>query len=203
MSAELTSALRREGRRGQSLSAGGFTLTEILLIAALTGLIATAGGASAFNTYKRYLVEKGARQFYLAARYARLFATEQHVHCRLMIDRKNQRFYVTTELSEGLSEEGVRMISNTYTKPTELNGRVQFEKVSVFGGSEPAAQDGRDGAVITFYPNGTADMSAIQLGDGESCFSVYVMAATGKVRVESGPAAAAPVEVIDLDREGF
>jgi prepilin-type N-terminal cleavage/methylation domain-containing protein len=183
--------------------ARGFTLAEVLVVVSLIGLMATAGGGVAYNTYKRYLVEKAARQLYLAARYARLFAVEHHMQCRLVLDKTNRRFYLTAERAEAPAGETMRMIANSYTKPMELSGRVEFEKINVVSGYEGAVEGLSEGAVITFYPDGTADMSAVQLGDGENHFAVYILAATGKAHVEFGLAAQGPVEVVDLDMEGY
>ena len=166
--------------------------------------MASAGGNAAYTTYRRYLVEKSARQLYLTARYARLFAVERHAHCRLVLDKTNRRFHLLAELSDAATRDAaVLTIVNSYAKPTELPGRVEFEQINVLSGRDSAAEGAGDGAIITFYPDGTADMSAIQLGDGENHFSVYVMAATGKASVQFGPADEAPVEIVDLDMEGY
>ncbi|MBE0536111.1 MAG: hypothetical protein IH624_10620 [Phycisphaerae bacterium] len=195
------SAVRLCGRRP---AAHGFTLAEILVIVALLGLLATSSGNVAYSTYRRFQVEKAARQLYLAARYARIFAVERHMYCRLVLDKTNRRFFITAERADMQGVDGAaRIIANSYTKPTELPGLVEFEQINVLSGYATAAEGITDGAVITFYPDGTADMSAIQIGDGESHFAVYVLAATGKVQVQFGLASETPVDVVDLDMEGY
>ena len=177
---------------------------EVLVVVALIGLLASASGNAVYSTYKRYLVEKAARQLYLSARYARLFAVERRMYCRLVLDKANRRFFLTAQRPDVPAEEGaMRIIVSSYAKPTELSGGVEFERISVLSTYEAPVEGVKDATVITFCPDGTADMSAVQIGDGQSHFAVYVLAATGKATVQFGEAAEAPVEVVDLDMEGY
>ncbi len=48
----------------------GFTIVEMLVVVVIIALIASVGGGIYVGTYKRMLVEKAARDFVLAAKYA-------------------------------------------------------------------------------------------------------------------------------------
>ena len=49
----------------------GFTLVEVLVVVVIIGLLGGLGGGVYIGTYKKLLVEKAARDFFLTAKYAR------------------------------------------------------------------------------------------------------------------------------------
>ena len=54
----------------------GFTIVELLVVITIIALLAGIGGGFHIGTYKRMLVEKTARDLFLAAKYARIMAIE-------------------------------------------------------------------------------------------------------------------------------
>jgi hypothetical protein len=98
-------------------------------------------------------------------------------------------------------EAAVKLISDAYSKPTEFGGKVEFEQIKVISSLQAESEIGDDdeSKSIVFYPDGTADTAALQIGDGKNHYAVYVSAATGKAQVRLGEAEEMPVEVVDLD----
>lgn len=178
---------------------GGFTIIELLLVVSIIALMAGASGAMYFGTYKRMLVEKAAREVLLAAKYARIIAIEKQKRCKLMLDDTNSSYLLTMPGANSQTDGGQSVITNQYTKPHQFAGDVKFEQIQITS----TARGGDAGAesVIVFRPNGTADMAVLQIGDGKNHCTVYISAATGKGRIESGEAMETGLEVLDLDAE--
>ena len=186
--------------------AGGFTLIELLAVAALIALMASAAGGLAYGTYRKMLVEKAAKGVYLAAKYARLLAVEKQMYCRLMLDKESRSFCLTLGGGDLTSEEeaAMKLVSDAYSKPTEFGGEVEFEQIKVISSLHAETEIGNEdeSKSIVFYPDGTADTAAVQIGDGKNHYAVYVLAATGKAQVRLGEADEMPVEIVDLDMDG-
>ena len=84
----------------------GFTIVEMLLVVVVIALIAGASGGIWLGTYKNMLARKSAREFLLAAKYARILAIERQSPCRIILDAENNKFWlVINEFSERLREE--------------------------------------------------------------------------------------------------
>lgn len=178
----------------------GFTIAEMLIVAALIALLAAAGGGIYVGTYRHSLVKKSARDFLLTARYARIVAVERQRPCSLEIDETNGRFWLRVDVPNEQSEETEKVIvRDFYTRPVEFGGDVKFESVQVSSGdSEQTFMPERQREII-FQPDGTAQAAVIQIGDGENCYSVSISAATGKAKVCFGAADKVEVTTIDLD----
>lgn len=178
---------------------GGFTIIEMMLVVSIIALLAGASGAMYFGTYKRMLVEKAAREVLLAAKYARIIAIEKQKSCKLMLDNTNNSYLLIVP-GAGLRGDGAEnVITNQYTKPRQFVGDVKFEQIQITSRAQ-AGDAGAEG-VIVFRPGGTADMAVLQIGDGKNHCTVYISAATGKGRIESGEAMETGLEVLDLDAE--
>jgi len=173
--------------------AGGFTLIELLAVVALIALIASASGNLAYGTYRKMLVEKGARGVYLAAKYARLLAVERQTHCRLMLDQDNRSFFLTMGDAD----------MDACCRPTQFGDGVKFEEIKIVSSLQADLQGETLSQSIVFYPDGTADTAAVQIGDGKNHYAVYVSAATGKARLRLGQAREMPLETVDLDMENY
>ena len=178
---------------------GGFTLIEILLVVAIIALLAAAAGPIFIGTYKRHSIEKSARQLLLAAKYARTIAIERQASCYLRLDKDKHRYTISMQVPDRDADRMVEtVIKDNYFKPTELGKSITFEKIAVAPRriqSEPAAPD-----AITFYSDGSADMALVQIGDGRRHYHLRIAAATGRGRLQRGPADEAKPDIIDLDR---
>lgn len=193
--------------KGSAQKYSGFTLIELLVVVALIGLLASAAGSLSIGTYKRMLVEKAAKQVYLAAKYGRLLAVEKQTYCRLVLDEENRAFCLMTSDSMQTDEEEVSgmLVSDAYSKPTQFGGDVKFEQIKIMSSYQIESEtdsetEGRE-QTIMFYPDGTADAAALQVGDENSHYAIYVMPATGKAKVIFGEAEETAVETVDLDME--
>ncbi|HIJ67776.1 MAG TPA: prepilin-type N-terminal cleavage/methylation domain-containing protein [Planctomycetes bacterium] len=190
--------IKRVGQRYRYHGAG-FTIIEMLLVVSIIALVAGASGVMYFGTYKRMLVEKAAREVLLAAKYARVIAVEKQASCRLMLDKTNNSFLLTAPGSDSQAQDGREVITNHYSKPRQFAGDVRFEEIQIT--SRALYTDAESENVVVFRPNGTADMSVLQIGDGKNHCTVYISAATGKGRIEPGEAMETGLEVFDLDAE--
>ncbi len=175
---------------------------ELLAVVALIALMASATGSMAYGTYRKMLVEKAAKGVYLAAKYARLLAVEKQTYCRLMLDTESRAFCLTMGSADLMSEGATaRVVADAYAKPTQFGGEVVFEQIKVMSSYLAETDSDDESKSIVFYPDGTADTAAVQIGDGKNHYAVYVLSATGKVRVKLGEVDEMPVEIVDLDME--
>ena len=182
-----------------------FTLIELLLVVALITLLAGASGAYYLGSYRRSLVRKSARQLMLTAKYARTIALERQKPCYLILDQKENAFFLTIDqLNEetGMVEQIV--IENQYHKPVKLPPGVTFENISIrptlydssaFGDEYESDQD-----KITFVANGSADAAAVLITDKKNYFTVFIAAATGKPKLKIGKFDEIAPDTIDLDQ---
>lgn len=178
----------------------GFSLIEILTVVMIIAVLAAASGGIYIGAYKKQIVEKSARQLLLAAKYARTIAIEQQTSCELALDKTKQRFCLY--LPKGDEETGQMVntvITDSYSKPTELGKNVTFEKIAVVCG-ECDEKTSDTAQTITFYADGSADAAVVQIGDGKRHYCLSIAAATGTGRLTTGRADEAKSDVIDLDK---
>ena len=175
---------------------------EMVVVAAIIGLLASATGMVYFGTYKKMLVEKGAKALLLSAKFARITAVEEQKECKLLLDEKANRFCLTvSDKGADIDAKSNVVISNEYAKPCELEGKVVFEKVMITPAFQAETDLNREKGVIVFNADGTADTAVIQIGDGKTHYTVYILAATGRAKLVEGIASQSPVGIIDLDAE--
>jgi prepilin-type N-terminal cleavage/methylation domain-containing protein len=190
--------------RSAVTSARGFSLVELLAVVVLIALMASATGGLAYGTYRKMLVEKAAKKVYLAAKYARLLAVERQTQCRLTLDAESRSFCLTMGAGDLTSEQvAVRLVSDAYSRPTQFGGEVKFEQIKIVSSLQAETGSEDESKSIVFYPDGTADTAAVQIGDGKNHYAVYVLAATGKAQVRLGAADETPVTIVDLDMENY
>ena len=181
---------------------GGFTVAELLLVVVIIALVAGVGGGIYIGTYKNMLVKKAARDFVLAAKYARTVAIEQQSPCKIELDIADNGFWLTidkfNEETEQIEEVVVR---NLYFKPVKFSGDIKFEDIQItpIGLEEVFPVD--EQRIIVFSPNGTAQSAIIQIGDGKNHYTVSICAATGKAKMHFGTAEEVEVSTLDLDKE--
>ena len=178
----------------------GFTIAEILLVVVLIALIASAGSGIYLGTYRNMLAKKAARDFMLAAKYARIVAIERQRPCRIEFDQANNRFWLTVdEINEETEEAEPVIVRDLYFKPIEFGGNVKFEGIVVKDTDLEEAFESSKQPTIVFSPNGTAQSAIVQIGNGENHYTVSICAGTGRVKVWFGTAENVEVGTVDLD----
>ncbi len=181
---------------------GGFTLVELLLVVAIIALIGSLGGGMYVGSYKRLLVEKAARQFLLTAKYARVTAIEQAQPYELQLDVVEKGFAVTTtQWNQETGAGETVVVRDYYCKPVKLEGDVAFETVNIATLAGEQTTDIESQQKITFLPNGSAESAVIQFGDGDTHYTVVIIASTGKASFHEGTAEEINTAVIDLDAQ--
>jgi len=180
----------------------GFTIVEILLVVVLIALIAGVGGGIYVGTYKNMLAKKSARDFLLAAKYARILAIERASRCKIELDTAKNRFWlVVDELNEETGRTEQVPVRDWYFKPVEFSGNVKFENVQITPiDSEEVSGTGEQRAIV-FLPNGSAQSAVIQIGDGKNHYTASVCAATGRAKIYFGTAKEAKTGTVDLDEQ--
>ena len=180
----------------------GFTISEVLLVVVIIGLISGAGAGLYIGTFRKMQVEKAAYDFFLTAKYARLMAVEKQSQYKMELDLANRIFYLTTVLwDEESGQAQQEIVNNFYCKPVQFQGDVMFETVDIVPNGWETQSAGEERQTITFSPNGTAQSSVVQIGDGNTHYTISISPATGRAKVFLGTAENVKVGTIDLDME--
>ena len=181
----------------------GFSLVEVLVVVVIIGLLGGLGGGLYVGTYKRLLVEKAARDFFLTAKYARIMAIEKQRQYKIVLDAVNNGFHlVTTQLDEEGGQTEQMIVRDSFCKPVTFDNEIQFEDIKITPISLVTTnEDDDEGQSIVFSANGTAQTAVIQIGNGKSHYTITISAATGKAKVYDGIVENVEVGVIDLDAE--
>ena len=150
----------------------GFTIAEMLVVVVIIALIASVGGGIYVGTYKRMLVEKAARDFVLAAKYARIMAIERQKPYKIKLsaadatEATNNGFgLVIDEFNQETEQTEQVVVRDLYFKPVEFAGDVKFEGVQITPAGWEATTETEETREIVFSPSGTADSAVIQIGD--------------------------------------
>ena len=180
----------------------GFTITEVLLVVVIIGLVTGAGAGLYVGTFRKMQVEKAAYDFFLASKYARLMAIERQSHYKMELDLANNRFYLTTVFwDEESGQAQQEIVSNFYCKPVEFQGDVVFESVDIAPSGWETQSDSEQQQTIDFSPNGTAQSSVVQIGDGTTHYSIGISPATGRAKMFFGTAENVTFGTTDLEAE--
>jgi prepilin-type N-terminal cleavage/methylation domain-containing protein len=184
----------------------GFTITEMLFVVLIIGLISAAGTGLYVGTFKKLRVQRAAYDFLLTAKYGRIMAIEQQSRYTMQLDAVSNGFLLTTltwdEENEQASEQVVR---DPYCKPVQFEGDVMFEDVQIApDGLETESESDSENEQqqsIVFSPNGTAQLAVVQIGDGNTHYTISISAATGRAKIYYGTAEKVKVTTTDLDAE--
>lgn len=180
----------------------GFTLVEVLVVVVIIGLLGGLGGGVYIGSYKRLLVEKAARDFFLTAKYARIMAIEKQRQYKIVLDVANNGFHlVTTEVDEESGQAEQMIVRDSFCKPVAFEGEIMFANIQITPIGVEATEEEEDEQSIVFSANGTAQTAMILIGNGKTHYTITITAATGKVKVYDGIVEDADVGVIDLDAE--
>jgi prepilin-type N-terminal cleavage/methylation domain-containing protein len=180
----------------------GFTISEVLLVVVIIGLVTGAGAGLYVGTFRKMQVEKAAYDFFLATKYARLMAIERQSHYKMELDLANNRFYLTTVFWDQESGEAQQeIVSNLYCKPVEFQGEVVFESIDIAPSGWETQSDSEQQQTIVFSPNGTAQLSVVQIGDGQTHYSISISPATGRAKMFFGTAENVTFGTTDLEAE--
>jgi hypothetical protein len=164
-------------------------------------LIVGVGSGISVARYKKIKVEKAARDFMFAARYARMTAIERQILCIIELDTEESRFAVVTYgVDAETGQTGTIPVLGTYFKrPVEFGGDVMFEEVRVAPlGQSWATQEDEEEAIV-FLPNGTAHAALVQIGDGRTHYTASISGATGRTKLHAGTAEGIGSPTVDLD----
>ena len=180
----------------------GFTLVELLLVIIVMTVALGLGGGVYVGTYKAMLIKKAARDVFVMAQYARIAAIENQTRVNMIFDKMNRRIVLTMLVFDPESQESENTeIRNPFCRPVTFASQVDLEGVVISDNQidESGSDDAQE--VLTFYPNGTADMAAIQVGDGKTHYSIGVSSSTGKARLVCGEATELSNMTVDLDSD--
>lgn len=180
----------------------GFTISEVLLVVVIIGLITGAGTGLYIGTFRKMQVEKAAYDFFLAAKYARIMAVEKQSQYKMELDLANNGFYLTTVLwDEESGQAQQEIVKNYYYKPVQFEGDVVFESVEIVPDGWETESVSDEQQTITFSPNGTAQSSVVQIGDGKTHYSISISVATGRAKMFFGTAENVKTGTTDLEAE--
>ncbi len=180
----------------------GFTVTEVLLVVVIIGLLTGAGAGLYVGTFRKMQVERAAYDFFLTAKYARLMAVEKQSQYKMELDLADNGFYLSTVLWDVESGQAQQeIVRNPYCKPVQFQGDVVFESVEIVPSGWETQSVGEQQQTITFSPNGTAQSSVVQIGDGKTHYSISISPATGRAKMFFGTAENVEVGTVDLDAE--
>jgi prepilin-type N-terminal cleavage/methylation domain-containing protein len=180
----------------------GFTISEVLMVVVIIGLVSGVGAGLYVGTFRKMQVEKAAYDFFLTAKYARLIAVEKQSQYKMELDLANRGFYLTTVLwDEESGQAQQEIVKNFYCKPVQFQGDVGFEAVEIVPNGWETNSVSEEQQVITFSPNGTAQSSVIQIGDGDTHYTISISPATGRAKMFFGTAENVKIGTTDLDVE--
>ena len=76
-----------------------------------------------------------------------------------------------------------------------------FEVVNIATLAAESTSDEEPQQRIVFRPDGSAESAVVQFGDGDTQYTVAILASTGKANLTVGTADEVNVAVIDLDQQ--
>jgi Tfp pilus assembly protein FimT len=178
----------------------GFTIAELLIVVLIIVLAVGIGGGIYVGPYKKMLVEKSAKDFLIAAKYARVLAIERQQRCRIQFDKNNKQFgLVADRFDEKTGENKAIEVRDEVIKKMKLAGDVEFENIKIVPLASQEDYSPEQMSSITFLPDGTSQKAVVQIGDGKDHYTVSISAATAKAKVTEGTVRDVKDEIVDLD----
>lgn len=187
---------------GYKVTRDGFTLVEVLLVVLLISLVASVGSGFYIGSYKAMMVEKAARNLLLTAKYARIMAIEQQRRYKLNLDIVNNGFFLTTIIvDEESGSAELFIVRDPYSKPVAFDDDIMFEDIQITPTGYETTSDIEGQQTIVFSPDGTAQSAVVQIGNGDTHYSLSIEAATGKAKIKFGTTEGMQINSTDLDAE--
>jgi Tfp pilus assembly protein FimT len=182
----------------------GFTIVELMVVVVLIVLLAGAGGGVVtLRTFKKIQADSAVRHLMFAAKHAKLTAIERQSPCILALDTEENAFGLFINVVDEQTGMTQQMPLNDFyfKKAVDLPGDVEFEDIRItsLDGTEPDYNE--QVRQVVFLPDGTAQRSVIQIGDGNTHFAVSISAATGKAKVYVGTGEDIPPDTVDLEQQ--
>jgi prepilin-type N-terminal cleavage/methylation domain-containing protein len=178
----------------------GFSLIELLVVISLISLVASLSGSRLVGAFEKLKLDKTANDLLLAAQYARVTAIEKQKQYKLYLDTKNNEFYLVTPIfDETNGYLGEEIVQDTFCKPVTLENDIKFEDIEVTPIGIETNNLTNDLSIIVFSPDGTAQTAVVQIGNGQTHYTLSVIAATGKVKLYPGTIDNVKITTVDLD----
>lgn len=174
------------------------------MVVLIIGLIAGSGTGLYVGTFQNMRVQKAAYDLLLTAQYGRILAIEHNSRCTLVLDIANNAFWLTRMQRDEEGEQiGEQIVRDPYCKPVEFEGVVTFEDLQIAQDFLETQEDTENESQqsIVFSPDGSAQMAAIQIGNGKTHYTVSISAATGRAKLYSGTTEKVKVTSTDLEME--
>lgn len=171
-------ARKGKGDRAMKATNQGFTLTELMVVIAVIGVLATVGGVSLTRELPHYRMKGDAGTIHRSLMTARTQATSSGRQFAIRFDLDtNPQEYV---LQEGNANSGsTTWTTRAYRK--ELSPSVKIDRVVDDGGAKTSGT-----ARIIFNPNGSCGTGQIFLGSATHGYRVFLTPTTGRVQTNEG-----------------
>ncbi len=173
----------------KTVQQNGFTLVELLAVAAVIAAAAMASTALMLRNQSKTRLLQAAQQIALTAKAARIQAVQSGQPYRLILDRESKKVSVLPSASQENPSASAPI------KSVQLPSAVAFEQILILS-DEPS-----DSLKIEFQSNGSAKTAVIQLSDGKNRAAVTIHQITGRVKVTSGELTTLLLDRVDLDEE--
>ena len=179
----------------------GFTLLELLVVIAVMTIMASIGAGAFVGANHKLKVQKAASSLLIMAQYARMSAVEQQTAYKLYIDMNNNEFYLATAFfdEQGAAQEVI--IEDSFCKPVTLENGITIEDARVLSNDYDLGNTSNSMYLIAFAPDGTSQTAVVQIGDGETHYTLSVNEVTGKSKLYPGTVKDVKIDTVDLDAE--
>ncbi len=196
--------MKRRNVQFENAPRSGFTLVELLVVITIMTILTGIGAGIFTGSSQRLKVQKAASSLLVMSQYARMSAIENQRAYKLYIDNANNEFYLLTTLideTRGTSEEIV--VEEYLVAPVTLEAPITIEDVRVLTNNYNSMGNSSNQYIITFAPDGTSQTSVVQIGDGQTHFTLSINEVTGKSKLIEGIIEDVKVDTIDIDAEYY